>query len=52
MSRWKKLDAHINPNDITVRELRSCWDGRPWQSSGPKCGGCCAPFPGGSWVSI
>jgi len=33
-----------------VQELSSCWDGRPFGHNrhGPKGGGCCAPFRGGT----
>ena len=36
------------------QQLSSCWDGPPFGRNrhGPKIGGYCAPFCGGSWVPI
>jgi len=48
----KSYDKEIQR--LRQQERSSCWDGRPFGHNrhGPKSGGCCAPFRGGSWIPI
>jgi len=47
---FHKLDRlGDHPHIISMKELSSIWDGRPFLHNrhGPESGGCCAPFRGG-----